>query len=257
MLRSTYKRAKDADAAYSLMGWTWKAFEIAAPTAIGGVVIWAATYRDWFWNAYGMFGAIVAAVVVALLASIAFYVFGLAMRQWRPNGRRSASEVARDSARKAPYVDPEHTFPFLDRPKRELWKVQIRFARGGDRLRIRLDYSAHSGGIGAGFWSAPTQLFLREQSSFATGQDISIDLMTLDSSAPTRFWRWKVERNGQPLVSRSTYHCRLAFIIEDRVVDSFNFIVVTRSDDNDEPLLIGEDQFLFAHRWTKDDAKAE
>ena len=95
------------------------------------------------------------------------------------------------------YIDREHSFLFLDPPKRELWKAQIRFAQGGDKLKIRLDYSAHSGGLGEGFWSEPRHLLLRQQNTFAKGQDITIDLMALDDSEPRHFGagQWKMMAN--------------------------------------------------------------
>jgi hypothetical protein len=154
-------------------------------------------------------------------------------------------------------LDREHSCLFLGPPKYELWKAKIRFVRGGDKLRSRLDYSSFSGGIGPGFWSGQTQLFLREQSTFARGQDITIELVGLDDSRPKRFWRWKVEHDGQPLVSRNMHRCRLAFIVEDRVVDDFSFIVLSRDADESDLMLVGTNQFLFAQKWRESDAKAK
>ena len=153
------------------------------------------------------------------------------------------------------YIDREHSSLFLDPPKRELWKAQIRFARGGDKLKFRLDYSSHSGGPGKGFWSEPRHLLLRQQNTFAKGQDITIDLMALDDSEPRRFWRWTVENDGQPLVSPTMHHCRLAFVVDDRVADDFNFIVVKANDNNEGLLLLGENHFSFASEWRGHDGR--
>jgi hypothetical protein len=155
----------------------------------------------------------------------------------------------------APLIDHDHSFLFLDPPRRELWKAQIRFARGGDKLKIRLDYSSHSGGLGEGFWSEPRHLLLRQQNTFAKGQDITIDLMALDDSEPRRFWRWTAENDGQPLVSPTMHHCRLAFVVDDRVADDFNFIVVMANDNSDGLLLLGENHFSFASEWRRHDGR--
>jgi hypothetical protein len=84
------------------------------------------------------------------------------------------------------------------------------------------------------------------------------NLMGLDDSKPSRFWRWKVSDDGQPLVSPTMHHCRLAFIIDDRVADAFNFIVTTSNNDDDKGLgLMGENHFAFAAKWREDDGRAQ
>ena len=57
--------------------------------------------------------------------------------------------------------------------------------------------------------------------------------MALDDSEPRQFWRWTVENDGQPLVSPTMHHCRLAFVVNDRVADDFNFIVVMANDNSE------------------------
>jgi hypothetical protein len=162
--------------------------------------------------------------------------------------RADALQRKFDDAIGARYIDHEHTFLFLDPPKRELWKGKIRFVRGGRNLSIRLDYSSHSGGVGLGFWSEPKQLPLKGPTNFIKGEDVTIDVMALDDSKPKRFWRWKVASGDDPLVSGSMHHCRLAFIIDEHVVDDFAF-VVTGNGDSNNLLLLGENHFAFAQKW--------
>jgi hypothetical protein len=171
------------------------------------------------------------------------------------NDRQRAHNVQAASER---CIDRERSILFLDPSKRDLWRATVRFTRSGDRLRIRLDYSSHSGGLGKGFWSDRKQLLLRELKGFTKGEDVTIDLMGLDDSKPSRFWRWKVSDGGQPLVSPTMHHCRLAFIIDDRVADAFNFIVTTSNNDDDKGLgLMGENHFAFAAKWREDDGRAQ
>lgn len=77
------QRAKNADANYSLAGWGWEAAKWLFPGSVAGLVGWAASYRDWIWNDYGMFGVMSVGLVAALIASFAFAMTGLGLRAWR------------------------------------------------------------------------------------------------------------------------------------------------------------------------------
>ena len=167
--------------------------------------------------------------------------------------RADALQTKLDDAVHAQYIDHEHTCLFLDPPKHELWKAKISFVRGSNNLSIRLDYSSHSGGVGPGFWSEPKRLPLKPRTSFMKGEDATIDIMALDDSRPKRFWRWKVATGDDfSLVSRGMHHCRLAFIIDECVVDDFSF-VATHHDEANDILLLGENHFAFAQEWRKQD----
>lgn len=89
-----YGQAKEADAAYSLGGWAYRLLEFAFPTVVATAVMWAASYRDWIWNDYGVFGIAVLGVAVALAVSIAMVLSGLGVRAWR----RSASGLRQSTA---------------------------------------------------------------------------------------------------------------------------------------------------------------
>ncbi|MGO9847646.1 MAG: hypothetical protein ACLPKT_13915 [Methylocella sp.] len=96
---------------------------------------------------------------------------------------------------------------------------------------------------------------MKAPTNFIKGEDATIDIMALDDSKPKRFWRWKVASGDEtPLVSGSMHHCRLAFIIDEHVVDDFSFIV-TRNDNGNDVLLLGENHFAFAQEWRKGDGR--
>jgi hypothetical protein len=103
-------------------------------------------------------------------------------------------------------------------------------------------------------WSAPQQLPLRELQTFAKGQDITFDLAGLDDSEPAPLWRWKVADGEYPLISPNMHHCRLAFILNNLVVDDFSF--VTCDDNHSNLLLLGENRFGFAREWRKRDGQS-
>jgi hypothetical protein len=224
--------------------------------AVAGVSAGLSTAWPWYWATFSWAGVPIAFLVACLVLSLSSYLAALAAlilsRWWRGVDEASSREAETEGKH---YIDHEQSRLFLDPPKYQLWKARIRFSRSGDRLKIRLDYSSHSGGMGNGFWSAREQLLLRELNSFAKGQDIDVELMALDEREPVRFWRWAVDRNGRPLVSRTMHHCRLAFV-DNRVVDNFSFIVIPSSDKK-MLSLVGEHLFAFASRWRKDDSRAQ
>jgi len=86
--------------------------------------------------------------------------------------------------------------------------------------------------------------------NFVKGAQVSIDLMELDDSSPTRFWRWKTDTDGgeRPLVSPTCHRCQLVFVAEQGRPDYFDFLVTFR----DPPSLISEHMFLYARDWKND-----
>ena len=87
--KRAYKQAKEANSAYSIANWGYRALNWIAPTAVGGVMAWAATYRDWIWNDYGMFGALGCGLVAALITGFALFLSGLGIAAWRGNSQPS------------------------------------------------------------------------------------------------------------------------------------------------------------------------
>ena len=83
------------------------------------------------------------------------------------DGLRSVRDFFKRSVAKSPtltktaVLDRAHSFLFLAPPKREFWKAKIRFYCSCESVQIRLDYSAHSGGIGRGFWGEGMQLLVK------------------------------------------------------------------------------------------------
>ena len=71
-----WERAKSAESAYSIASWGWAALLFLFP--VGGIVTWAATYRDWIWNDHGMLGAICAGLAAMLVVSIALFILAAA-----------------------------------------------------------------------------------------------------------------------------------------------------------------------------------
>lgn len=92
------QRAKNADASYSLASWGWEAAKWAFPSTVVGLVGWAASYRDWIWNDYGMLGVISIGLVAALVASGAVALSGIGFRAFRP---------ATDTPKRVPAPSPE------------------------------------------------------------------------------------------------------------------------------------------------------
>jgi len=74
-------------------------------------------------------------------------------------------------------------------------------------------------------------------------------VMTLDDGKPKRFWHWSVEE--QPLVSQTMNLCRLAFIVDDHVMDDFNFVVFP--SEGTDFVVVDDHHFNFAAKWRRDD----
>jgi hypothetical protein len=81
MMRRSYSRAKELN--------SYKAVELLFPTAVGGAVMWAASYRDWIWNNHGVFGILVVGLLGAAVSSLALHASGLGIRAWRWGPLRS------------------------------------------------------------------------------------------------------------------------------------------------------------------------
>lgn len=106
------------------------------------VILWLVNH--WYGEGTLTFsqGTALGALAAAAAAFILTWIFTFAVKFIRTpvalyqaeKDRADALQRKFDDAVHARYVDHEHTFLFLDPPKRELWKVKIRFVRGGDNL---------------------------------------------------------------------------------------------------------------------------
>jgi hypothetical protein len=72
-----------ADSGYSLMNWVGWIVAILFPGTVGALVAWAASYRDWIWNDYGMLGILGIGIVAALLVSLVFLITASAIKLYR------------------------------------------------------------------------------------------------------------------------------------------------------------------------------
>lgn len=90
---------------------------------------------------------------------------------------------------------------------------------------------------------------MKGESSYATGQDIGVDLMYVDHP----LWRWKVANVDElpPVVSQTENQCRLVFIANGHIVDDFAFLV--KYNESTRPMLIGGNDFAFARKWREED----
>jgi hypothetical protein len=146
------------------------------------------------------------------------------------------------------YIDKRFSYFYLVPPNNELWNVSIKFNKSGEKLLIRLDYRYHSSGIGLGNWLGPKQVFVQRLDTFTKGTEQKITLARLDRGKPKRMWRWII--GDADRLYPSTHQCRLAFFIDDVLVDQFNFIIDIRDDDDKNDItFIGENRFSFAEEW--------
>ena len=111
-----------------------------------------------------------------------------------------------------------------------------------------------------------TTIVLKRDVNFVKGAEVSMDLIRLDNSSPTRFWRWATVTDGseQPLMAIACHRCQLVFIDEQGLaIDYFDFFVSFHYEEKPPPVrdgkttiryeimpsLIGENQFLYAREW--------
>ena len=101
-----------------------------------------------------------------------------------------------------PFIDIGQTFVFSKQPNNETWTAKITPKKSISGVQVCLDYSAYSGGVGYNFWNHKRRLILMSDVTFVKDAQVSVDLMELDNSSPTRFWRWKTDtdRGEQPLL---------------------------------------------------------
>jgi hypothetical protein len=145
------------------------------------------------------------------------------------------------------YVDRTYTFFFPESPNNKQWIISIRFRKSGKNLTIRLDYTYHGGGIN-GRWNVVQHLFVKRLDHFTIGTDQRIPVAKIDTSKPYRPWHWAFGDGG--LMYLGTHRCCLAFLIDDILVDQFDFIIDTcKGDESKSLIFIGENRFTFAKDW--------
>jgi hypothetical protein len=128
-----FQRAKNADANYSLAGWAWEAAKWVAPGSVAGLVGWAASYRDWIWNDYGMLGVMSVGLAAALIASIAIAVTGIGVRAWR--GGHHKPEMMEPLTTLAPTTPTSSVYVLSQPPKSKLISTE-RFYSRAEKERI-------------------------------------------------------------------------------------------------------------------------
>jgi hypothetical protein len=198
----------------------------------------------------GALGALAAAIVAYIItwgASFIVRLFNAPVIQFHEQKDRADKLEAKP----AKLIDMERSCLFLDPPKYESWKAKMVFACSGGPLRICVEFSAISGGIGPGKWSQPRMLPLQSISGFAKGQEVTVELMFLDHSQPTRFWRWAIEGadGNDNLVYPAMNRCRLIFMPTNEESDFFNFIVL--DSNSAKATLVGEHLFNYVKDWNR------
>jgi hypothetical protein len=121
-----WSKAKAADSTYSVVSWVPTITQVLFPSTWALVVGFAATYRDWIWNDYGMLGVLLVGLCAAVIASFAYALVGVGFRAWRgsptpkPDIERPSTTVAQvhavgllDEAEPARNRSPPATFPLL------------------------------------------------------------------------------------------------------------------------------------------------
>jgi hypothetical protein len=105
-----FARASKADSAYSLAGWGYKALELAFPLAVGGLVAWAASFRDWIWNEHGLFGALTAGILAALFVGMALFLVAGAFRLiWGVPATPSTTATVAQTGHSTDQTNPQPT----------------------------------------------------------------------------------------------------------------------------------------------------
>jgi hypothetical protein len=138
-----------------------------------------------------------------------------------------------------PLIDIERSCLFLDPTG---WKAKIIPRKKVTSVQVCLDTSAYSGGVGYNFWNPKGRSILIRDINFVVGAAVSIDLMELDSSSPTRFWRWATDTDGgeRPLVLLTCHRCQLVLIAEQEAPDFFDFIVTFHYEERPLQLVTGK-----------------
>ena len=150
-----------------------------------------------------------------------------------------------------PFIDIKHSQIFLDPPRNESWKAIITFIRETS-LQVCLTIETYPGGIGFHDWGDRRRWTLRKLVDVAEGERLSIDLMALDNSSPTRFWRWAAATaDVNTLVCQTCHRCQLVFMPQKGPYDYFDFYVTFHDR---TPSLAGEHLFLYAREWRNEDA---
>lgn len=136
-----WQKAKSADANYSLVSWCWEAAKWAVPGSVAGLVAWAASYRDWIWNDYGMLGVMSLGLIAALIASAAVALSGVGFRAFRKSENKShAPPLHSDSVPQSNLIEetkpPRKYYSTAEREKfaSALFELRDVCKRDGERI---------------------------------------------------------------------------------------------------------------------------
>jgi hypothetical protein len=127
---------------------------------------------------------------------------------------------------------------------------RIKFARGGERARILVDFSAFLGGIGGPGWAERTTLVLQEIGRFSRGEVITGDLISANSFE-SQLWWWNTPAETHHWINpRCMYRGRLVFQAEDGTEEWCSFVILQPEGSKEEmPTVVGHQFFDFMREW--------
>jgi hypothetical protein len=102
-----------------------------------GLVGWAASYRDWIWNDYGMLGVMSVGLLAALVASAAVALSGIGFRAFRkPETKSHVAPAVLQSNLVEETKPPKRFFSTVEREKfaSALFELRDICKRDGDRI---------------------------------------------------------------------------------------------------------------------------
>ena len=267
-MASWFKKWSNFDSARSLGDWLWwglcQAFNISG----AGLIAWASSYWESYWQTFNIAGYAIAFLVSIIVLPIGAILTAEARdRIFKKMGSNSPAPPA-----------PPIQGASVSVPRQEMTHInsrylsaavvvagvgsaadmrypeyRARFGRNGRDATFLIEYSIHFSGVGpASGWSKSkkTQVFYRDR--FSSSEEVTFSLVSPCMTDGGTRWSFgplaEVDGTNEPLIGLGVYYRgRVTMLATDDTEEHCYFILKTNENGNELPEVTGE--HMFAHAW--------
>jgi hypothetical protein len=241
-----YNRAKNANAALSLIERVWQAFLFFTGSAL---IAWASTAWSWYWATFSWAGVAFAFLVSSLVLAIIFFLAGLGRYYWH-GGRFSDSKAPLEAPAAADidfvkniliYTSPDVPAMFGGTASENL-----------ERVKIFLDYSVYFIGLGFAGWSQRRRIELVAFVPFEKDirYETTVVSRAVDVDGKIIALKWGSDLGNKDYIGMKKYRARLALVAPGKEQYFYFMLVPTCTPDGRmDVTILNQNDFSFQQEW--------